>query len=188
MFCEATSSKSFDYSWALGEDYLTLGTSDSARYQPELGLSSSWVNQLGSVYTRNVSPRFSIFRFHTYGELIRRNYDLNHNLEVLGTNFNLRGFPTGYLSGSNLWDAHFELRTEPWIFHTIHLGTATFVDLGDTFDDPHSIMTFASAGFGLRAVFPQFNTSVLRVDVGFPFESLNGQTPSYLSATFGQAF
>ena len=77
------------------------------------------------------------------------------------------------------------------VFTTARPSFVLFADAGDAFDRFGEMAIKQSCGVGLRAVFPQFQRSALRVDVGFPL------TPNVLPwsqyhadtvVTFGQAF
>ena len=53
----------------------------------------------------------------------------------------------------------------------IQLAGAAFLDTGDAFDGFADMKLKQSAGLGLRVLFPQLDRVVMRVDVGFPFQT-----------------
>ena len=179
---------SFAYTWDWQDDLATVGASYRVRYQPEVNLTSSWVYQVAGISARNVSPRLGFFRLIVSGRLVEHVDDLDRNLETLGGDGALRGYPSNYLLGTRIWGANVEARSVPFEFHTIHYGGVVFLDMGDAFNDPVKIGIHGSVGLGLRVVFPQFNRSVLRVDFGVPLEKVLGSSSGAIVAKFGQAF
>jgi hypothetical protein len=65
-----------------------------------------------------------------------------------------------------LWNA--EYRTRPWLLQSIHLGLVAFYDAGSVYKALSTLRIFQSVGAGVRVLFPQFNRSVFRLDVGQP--------------------
>lgn len=176
------------YSLLSGDHLLMSQISASARYQPGVFEGKTWLDPSVSIGLRDVSPRFGIFRVHTGLRLLRKNNDLSQALETLGGDSYLRGYPSHAFSGTQSWSGNLELRTLPFSFQTAHLGAVAFLDLGDTFNSLEQISTHASIGLGIRALFPQFNRQVIRVDLGVPLEKLTHQNPSYIIVQFGQTF
>lgn len=174
--------------WNLNDDLLTVSASLGARYQTSVIPDVDWVNRVAVFQVRNVSPRWGGFRLHTAGRLSSRERDLNRTVVSLGGDGALRGYPSGYLRGNESWGVNLELRTEPVLFYTLHFGGIYFVDMGDAFSDWSKAGIHASTGLGIRALYPQFNRVVMRVDFGIPLERINGGTASYLAIRFGQAF
>ncbi|WP_438014591.1 hypothetical protein WMF18_27305 [Sorangium sp. So ce315] len=118
-----------------------------------------------------------------------RNY-LNRRLQ-LGGDTRLRGYPTGAFLGEDVLSANLELRTRPLEIWSCQIAGAAFFDAGDAFDGYDDMRLKQSAGFGVRALFPQLNRIVMRADWGFPLtrgyrepDSLPGD----IVVTFGQAF
>ncbi len=176
------------YSWDLHDDYLTVSMNSGVRFQPNTSFNSNWVKRSLSMSVRNVWPRWGIFRLITSARLTRRDLDPTRTLDFLGGNNALRGFPSNIFSGSQSWGANLELRTTPVEFKSVHIGAAAFLDTGSTFLDPSNYGLQASAGLGLRVLFPQFNRQVIRVDAGVPITSGTGVSPFSIVAQFGQAF
>lgn len=185
-FYEAQATMS--YRWWTQDDMVTLSSVLATRYEKGVSPVSPWVNQLASFTAQNVSPRFAIFRLFTQGQVVRRDRDLEQDVETLGEDTILRGFPTAYLVGANLWSTNFELRTEPVEYRTVYVGAAGFVDVGNATDGPAEAAAYASTGLGLRVLFPQFNRAVVRLDAGFPLERIPGVSAFSMVAQFGQAF
>jgi hypothetical protein len=121
---------------------------------------------------RAASPSFD----RLWGRLVGRIFwEVRHNdtqntLVTLGGDNGLRGYPAQYLfaRGANrvLWNA--EYRTRPWLLQSIHLGLVAFYDAGSVYKSGSTLRIFQSVGAGVRVLFPQFNRSVFRLDVGQP--------------------
>ena len=181
-------SATLGYLWLLGTDDLLQTTlSGAARRETGVWIGSDWVDQVATASVKNVSKRFGIFRLVSAAFIQRRVHDLDHTVTDLGSDDSLRGFPSAYLIGPNVWGANFELRSEPWAIRTVHIGGVAFVDMGDTFYSPSQLTYYSSVGAGLRVGMPQINRPVFRLDFGIPLQQLT-QTPAYVVATFGQAF
>jgi hypothetical protein len=109
-----------------------------------------------------------------WGRLIMRTYwdgrrnDTQRTLVTLGGDNGLRGYPAQYLFGRGasrvLWN--FEYRTLPWMLQSIHFGFVGFYDAGAVYADTSQIDVHHGIGVGARVLFPQFNRSVFRLDVG----------------------
>jgi hypothetical protein len=81
-----------------------------------------------------------------------------------------------------------------WSF--IHAGLVGFYDGASLHSNIKELLWFQSIGGGFRLLFPQFNRSVFRFDLGFPFASPSsspyGLAPQEWTVLFsfgsGQAF
>jgi hypothetical protein len=177
-----------DWSWLVSDDLLTLGSGFNARYQPEISPASDWEDVYGTIRVRNVSPRLGFLRLHSGLRYVRRYNDLDHGFDALGGDSSLRGYPSAFFHGANLWSGNFEVRTAPVALATLHFGFATFFDIGGAADNLDAMGAHASAGAGIRVGLPQFNRELLRVDFGFPLETIQGASPAYIVAQYGQAF
>ncbi len=170
------------------ENLFFAGLTGSVRHQRGVQSRTDWVNRIGAFSVKNVSPPIFGFRLHAGARISRRAYDLDRGFSVLGGDNALRGFPSRYFSGTQSWGANAELRSRSMALQTVHLGYAFFYDAGDALNSWSDLGVHQSVGAGLRIVFPQFNTSVLRLDVAMPLEKIAGADPAYFSAQFGQAF
>ncbi|MGK3991869.1 hypothetical protein [Sorangium sp. So ce1024] len=118
-----------------------------------------------------------------------RNY-LNRRLQ-LGGDTRLRGYPTRAFLGEDVLTANLELRTRPIEIWSCQIAGAAFFDAGDAFDGYDDMRLKQSAGFGVRALFPQLNRIVMRADWGFPLTRGYREPdalPGDIVVTFGQAF
>ncbi|MCA9559775.1 MAG: hypothetical protein KC583_14565, partial [Myxococcales bacterium] len=62
------------------------------------------------------------------------------------------------------------LRTAPYAISFLHVGAATFYDVGTVYTDFDDAQLYQTVGLGLRALMPQFNRVVYRFDVGVPVD------------------
>jgi hypothetical protein len=121
-----------------------------------------------------------------------RNY-LNQ-IEIVGGDDRLRGFPTNFFKGQNEVAYSVELRTRPVEIFSCQLAGVAFYDSADAFTGPDQFEVYQSAGVGFRGLIPWLDRVVFRGDIGFPLkraiDPLTGALiPPYgFIFTFGQAF
>jgi hypothetical protein len=115
-----------------------------------------------------VTPRIVVGRLVFAATALDRLRNYLNVRTFLGGESLLRGYPSRYLVGQDMLATNLEYRTRPVEIASIQLGAAAFYDVGDAFDDVANIHPKHSVGAGLRAVFPQVERAVLRVDFGFP--------------------
>jgi hypothetical protein len=138
---------------------------------------------------RLASPRSRAGRVVVDAVVVDRWANRLNRLSSLGGDARLRGYPTRFLVGSRAAVANLELRSRPWqLLRSLQLGGAAFWDAGDAFDRWAAFRPRHSVGLGLRALFPQLDRVVFRVDVGFPLDRAAGVDAANFVATFGQAF
>ena len=117
------------------------------------------------------TPRLGFGRFVFAMTALDRFENYLNAHSFLGGDSLLRGYPTRFLTGRDLFAANVEFRSPAFGFSSVPLGAVAFYDVGDapsaldTFDAKHSV------GVGLRAVFPQIERAALRLDVGFPLST-----------------
>ncbi|XXX73561.1 hypothetical protein WMF30_38555 [Sorangium sp. So ce134] len=137
------------------------------------------------------TPSFGLGRLVFDVRLLDRYRNYLNRRSLLGGDTRLRGYPTAAFIGEDVLSANLELRTRPVEIWSCQIAGAAFFDAGDAFDGYDELRLKQSAGFGLRALFPQLNRVVMRADWGFPLtrgyrepDSLPGD----ILVTFGQAF
>ncbi len=118
---------------------------------------------------RIVSPRTPVGRLVFDAAATNRWRNYLNRTSVLGGEDRLRGWPTRYFVGKNVFAMNVELRSRPIEIASILLGAAAFYDVGRAFDGSFDqIKPAQSVGFGLRAVLPQIDRVIIRGDFGFP--------------------
>jgi hypothetical protein len=155
-----------------------------------------------------VSPTAFIGRFVFDAHMTYRFTNYLNQIEQLGGDTRLRGYPSSYFIGSNVVDANLEFRTHSVDLLTAQVGLVGFYDVGDAFNSfspglcratgpstalalPTSFCPVQGIGAGLRILFPQLDRVVFRGDIGFPVgegRNLPGVTPVSFFVTLGQAF
>ena len=144
-----------------------------------------------SVGLRIATPRWKHGRLVFDARLLDRYNNYLNNKTTLGGDTRLRGYPAAMFIGKNYWVANLEYRSAPVEVAAVQLGFTIFADAGDAFERFGEMRIKQSAGFGLRAVFPQLQRSAMRLDLGFPLTE-NALPPSQshvdVVVTFGQAF
>jgi hypothetical protein len=158
-----------------------------------------------------VSPTALVGRFVFDAHLLYRFTNYLNQIEFLGGDTRLRGYPANYFTGSNVLDSNLEFRTRSVDLLTAQVGLVAFYDVGDAFNSwsatpssfcrgagnatsaspPTNFCPVQSLGAGLRILFPQLDRIVFRGDVGFPLgdgRALPGVTPVSFFLTLGQAF
>ncbi|QDV05602.1 Outer membrane protein assembly factor BamA [Planctomycetes bacterium Poly30] len=114
---------------------------------------------------------------------------------TLGERSGLRGYPNRQLVGDQVLLLHLEDRIDldasirSFDFGAVIFGDAAWVG-GQTFGPQSFEGPYTSAGVGLRiGSTPLLGRGVLRVDLSFPFDDVNGESFDPLfSATLGQVF
>ncbi len=174
------------YSFALADGLARVGTQSTAEFQrnsvPDASLSA---------FVRVVSPRFFLGRLVADSTILDRYRNYLNRTSMLGGNGRLRGYPSNYDVGENFVASNLELRSPPVEILHCQIGGAAFYDIGDAFDDFAHLRIKQSVGFGVRALFPQLDRYVFRIDLGFPVTA--GRLPADVPpasfyVSFGQAF
>jgi hypothetical protein len=137
-----------------------------------------------------VTPRTGIGRLIFATTLLDRWRNYLNVQSSLGGDTMLRGYSTHFV-GKDLFATNLEYRTPHVDLASILLGLAAFYDVGDAFNGFDQFQPKHSVGFGARAVFPQVERAVMRVDLGFPITA--GPRPAGVDAmsfqvAFHQAF
>jgi hypothetical protein len=118
-----------------------------------------------------VTPRTGIGRLIFTTTMLDRWRNYLNVQSSLGSDTMLRGYPTHYFVGKDLFATNLEYRTPHLDLASILLGLAAFYDVGEAFNGFDNFNPAHSVGFGLRAVFPQVERAVMRMDFGFPIEA-----------------
>ena len=140
---------------------------------------------------RVVTPRLGFGRLLVDTLVLHRYRNYLNRKVFLGGESRLRGYPSNYDEGASLVSNNIEYRSRPVEILSLQLGGAAFFDVGDAFDDVNRMRIKKSVGFGMRALFPQLDRVVFRLDVGFPVTAGRlppGVSPASFFVSFGQAF
>jgi len=174
--------------WALSGNLLTASAAAGARYTPggDAQYGRALVDKRAAVQLSAASRMLGPVRVvgRAYG--LWREQPLSAPLLQLGGDSGLRGLPAEVLSGRNQWLGNLEVRTAPWNLHTLHVGLVLFYDVGTAWNDTPASAPVHAVGAGLRLRFPQFDTQVLRLDVGWALNGPPTALQDRFSASFGQ--
>jgi hypothetical protein len=137
------------------------------------------------------SPRTPLGRVFVAARLVDRYRNYLNSVSYLGADTRLRGYPSSYFVGQNMFAANLEYRSRPVELWKVQLAGVAFYDVGQAFDSWSSFHPVHDVGFGARVLFPTFDRIVFRVDLGFPISASplpSGVGPATVFVTFGQAF
>lgn len=149
------------YRWLFKENLLSVTLAGSSRWMPGFG----WVNRHWAAELKNASPPLGGGRLVARALLDVRQADLDNAQQLLGGSNGLRGAAAEAFSGKNLLLINVEYRSRPFVISTVYMGFVFFYDAGSAFD--HVPAVTHTVGLGARILLPQFNTEVIRLDLGF---------------------
>lgn len=189
--------------WGASRNF--LGTQFFAGYTWPLGdgfanISAAVINELdrhsipdGSLDTQALitTPRTGFGRFIFSVHSLQRYRNYRNLTSFLGGDTNLRGYPSSYFVGKDLFTFNTEFRSRPVEILTAQVGFTLFHDVGSAYNGIANFHTRRSVGLGFRAFFPQLNRLVLRADLAAPLtlEGLPAEIPPIgFFIAFGQAF
>jgi hypothetical protein len=156
----------------------TTGGVTDASLQTSLGIA-----------TPRFGPRAISGRIVFNASLLTRFENYLNAQSFLGGDTLLRGYPTRYFAGRDVFTTNLEYRTRSYNLSAVQVGAAAFYDVGDAFTGFDRLDPKQSAGGGLRIVFPQVDRAVLRIDCGVPLfaPAIPGLPPLALFISFNQA-
>jgi len=180
------------YTWALrdglfrlafqsdNEPQLDNGTIADASLQPIAHLVTPTIAGLGRI----VADASFLYRWRNY---------LNQ-INFLGGDDRIRGFPTNYFVGANVLSYNVEARSRPLEILSCEVAGVAFYDVGTAYSSGEPFKPYHAVGVGIRSLFPWLDRTVFRADLGFPIERpLDPATgkaipPVQFIFSFGQAF
>ncbi|HVH42695.1 MAG TPA: BamA/TamA family outer membrane protein [Labilithrix sp.] len=181
---------------ALGSSRDFIGVSGSAGYNVAVGdgivrasVGASAEDQDGTISDGSVrgsfgavTPRiFGLGRIVLNTSLTNRYRNYLNSRTFIGGEDRLRGYPTAFFFGKDTVFFNIEYRSRSIEILKAQLGGVLFFDAADAFDGGdatrgdvldgfHAVRAKQSVGLGVRALFPQVNRNVLRLDVAFPIK------------------
>ncbi len=170
------------HAWPLGDGFARLWASSTNEFTGK-EISDGALELRGNVTT----PRLGFGRFLLAVNSLQRYRNYRTTTAFLGGDTNLRGYPSSYFVGKDLFVFNFEFRSRPVEILTAQVGFALFHDVGDAYDGPGDFRARRSVGLGFRALFPQLSRMVLRADLAVPL-SLDGLPPDVPPVGFFLAF
>ncbi len=88
----------------------------------------------------------------------------------IGGEDRLRGYPTAFFFGKDTVFYNIEYRSRSFEILKAQIGGVAFFDAADAANGFDMLNAKQSVGVGVRALFPQVNRNVFRVDVAFPLK------------------
>ncbi len=168
--------------WPLADGFARLGVS-STNEVTDTQITDGLVEVRATIAT----PRLGFGRLIFSTNSVQRYRNYRTATFFLGGDTNLRGYPSSYFVGKDLFVYNFEFRSRPVEILTAQVGFALFHDAGDAYDGPEDFRVRRSVGLGFRALFPQLSRMVLRADLAVPL-SLEGLPPDVPPISFFIAF
>ena len=168
------------YTVALGDGLAHAGVSASAEFAedrrdlaPDVGaLALGWnpaiTDGAVSAAVSTVTPRFGVGRLVMNASFDNRYRNYLNARTFLGGSDRLRGYPTNFFAGKDTVLYNVEFRSTAIDILKAQLGGVAFYDAGDAATGFSALHAKQSVGFGVRALFPQINRLVFRLDFAFP--------------------
>ena len=117
------------------------------------------------------SPHFGVGRLVLRAQWLAQRRDSDQGQVLLDATNGLRGVRTSSttpVAGGSYALANVEFRSLPWVVEFVHVGGVLFYDVGTVYQELAQAELRHNVGIGLRALFPQFNRYVFRLDFGVP--------------------
>ena len=115
-----------------------------------------------------VSPRMGFGRIVMNTSFVNRYRNYLRNRTITGGDDRLRGYPSNFFFGKDAVFYNIELRTTSVEILKSAFGAVAFFDAGDAAQGFDMLRAKQSVGVGLRALLPQLNRLVFRMDLAFP--------------------
>lgn len=117
-----------------------------------------------------VTPRLGFGRLFFATSTTNRFKNYLRSRSTIGGDDRLRGYPSNFFTGKDLLVMNMEFRTTSVEILKCAFGAVAFLDSADAANGFDNLSLKQSAGFGIRALFPQVNRAVFRADLAFPLK------------------
>jgi hypothetical protein len=175
------------YTWVVSDAYLSGEIEGGARWNTGGG-GEALVDRYGAARFRLISPVLGFLRLHLGADGLLQFQRVSRQLNTLGGDSGLRGYPAGAFIGESIVLGHFEARTLPIEFLTTYLGLVTFFDAGAIFDEGEDPDLLSDVGLGVRLLVPQLQRTTYRFDYAFPTSGPDSFFPGVFTVGVGQVF
>jgi hypothetical protein len=132
-----------------------------------------------------IARAFRIVGRVAYAQLID---DTNNNFLSVGGDSGLRGYAISQFTGQLRARGNLEVRSMPLTFLFSRFGALAFWDVGHAADSLDALVLHHDIGLGLRAIVPQLQPVVFRLDYAIPLTGDTAGFPGRFSAGIAQAF
>ena len=151
------------YTIPLGDGLVRGAVESTVEVTPDEVSDAAFRGDLGII-----TPRIGFGRLVFAATALSRWKNYLNLQSFLGGESLLRGYPSRFFAGKDMFATNLEYRSSPVTIASMHFGLAAFYDVGNAFTGFDHLDPKHAVGFGARAVFPQIDRAVLRFDVGFP--------------------
>jgi hypothetical protein len=173
------------YSVRLGDGVATASVESTVDMEPDRISDASLRTGVAVV-----TPRIGFGRLVFAATALNRWRNYLNVQSFLGGESLLRGYPSRFFAGKDMFATNLEYRSRHVDIASLLFGVAAFYDVGNAFSGFDHLDPKHAVGVGLRAVFPQIERAVLRLDVGFPISASSlpsGVAPVSFVVAFHQA-
>ena len=154
------------YALALGDGLVGASVTAVAESQDGTITDGSIGGALGAV-----TPRiFGWGRIVMNASFTNRYKNYLNARTFIGGEDRLRGYPTAFFFGKDTVFYNIEYRSRSFEILKAQIGGVAFFDAADAANGFDNLHAKQSVGVGVRALFPQVNRNVFRVDVAFPLQ------------------
>lgn len=172
---------SIGYTWPVDNGFVRTSAASRIEFAAPNQSDASF-----DVALRFVTPDPGFGRMVFATQAVRRVLNYTNSHTYLGGLGRLRGYRPNAFYGWHHLIGNAEYRTPPVQVLSVLIGGALFYDLGDAFYMTSRMRLKSGAGGGLRLGFPQLQSTVFRIDAGFPLtRSAEGEVT--IVGVFGQA-
>lgn len=137
------------------------------------------------VVTPRVADAFRVVARAAYAQLID---DTNNSFLSVGGDSGLRGYAIAQFTGQLRARGNVEIRSMPIPILFTRAGALAFWDVGHAADSIDDLVLHHDVGVGLRAIVPQLQPVVFRLDYAIPLTGDEAGFPGRFSAGIAQAF
>lgn len=124
------------------------------------------------------TPSLGFGRFVASASFLNRFRNYLNSQRTLGGDGRLRGYPSSFYAGKDFVVGNLEFRSRPVQLLSCQFGAVAFFDIGDAMQGFDKLHLKESAGLGVRALFPQLNRVIFRIDLGFPLDRTQAACPT----------
>lgn len=136
-----------------------------------------------------ISPMlFDFVRVAGFAQVAGFLEDSENRYLTLGGDTGMRGYTIGAFAGERLVRGNLEVRSRPWRAWFTRFGMLAFWDVGHAADLFPNLRMQHDVGLGFRAVLPQLQTAVFRLDWAVPLTGDTAGLPGRFILGFEQVF
>ena len=154
------------YTWAIRDGLLRLSFQSDT--QPQLDadrISDASLEPAAHLVTPTIA---GLGRIVLDGSFLYRWRNYLNQINFLGGDDRVRGFPTNFFVGANVLSYNVEARSRPIEILSCEVAGVAFYDVGDAYTASSAFKPYHAAGVGVRTLFPWLDRTVFRADPRVP--------------------